>query len=148
MLYRFDFILVQDGDPDKRLKIPEWVRYELYTRRDIDAALGHASWIISSEDASIRNFGFLVSNRTYIYTLDDDCLPAPLESPHWRFGHKAASLASKFIVNALEVHLGNLVKPSTPFFFNTLYDPYAAGADFVRGYPYSMRDVGRGHGAW
>mmetsp|Transcript_5029 Transcript_5029/g.12617 ORF Transcript_5029/g.12617 Transcript_5029/m.12617 type:complete len:81 (-) Transcript_5029:2371-2613(-) len=31
---------------------------------------------ISSKDASIRNFGFLVSKKPYIYTIDDDCLPA------------------------------------------------------------------------
>lgn len=30
----------------------------------------------------------------------------------------------------------NLLTPSTPDFFNTLYDPYAEGADFVRGYPF------------
>ena len=30
--------------------------------------------------------------------------------------------------------------PSTPRFFNTLYDPFAEGADFVRGYPFSWRE--------
>ncbi|KAF2307374.1 hypothetical protein GH714_026703 [Hevea brasiliensis] len=29
---------------------------------------------------------------------------------------------------------------SHPFFFNTLYDPYREGADFVRGYPFSLRN--------
>jgi reversibly glycosylated polypeptide / UDP-arabinopyranose mutase len=43
-------------------------------------------------------------------------------------------------INALEQHIKNLLSPSTPFFFNTLYDPYRVGADFVRGYPYSLRE--------
>ena len=56
----FHLILVQDGDPDKFLRIPDWADYELYNRRDIEASLGNRSWIISQKDASIRNFGFLV----------------------------------------------------------------------------------------
>ena len=43
-------------------------------------------------------------------------------------------------INALQQHIQNLLTPSTPFFFNTLYDPFAQGADFVRGYPFSMRE--------
>jgi hypothetical protein len=38
-------ILVQDGDPDKQVWIPEWADYELFNRRDIDAALGNNSWV-------------------------------------------------------------------------------------------------------
>jgi hypothetical protein len=34
-------------------------------------------------------------------------------------------------INALEQHVRNLLTPSTPYFFNTLYDPYREGADFV-----------------
>lgn len=54
-------------------------------------------------------------------------------------------------INALEQHITNLLSPSTPFFFNTLYDPYRAGADFVRGYPFSMREgvsTAISHGLW
>ena len=43
-------------------------------------------------------------------------------------------------INALQQHIQNLLTPSTPFFFNTLYDPFAEGADFVRGYPFSLRE--------
>jgi reversibly glycosylated polypeptide / UDP-arabinopyranose mutase len=43
-------------------------------------------------------------------------------------------------INALQQHIENLLSPSTPFFFNTLYDPYAEGTDFVRGYPFSLRE--------
>ncbi|KAL1346928.1 hypothetical protein AAHE18_08G221600 [Arachis hypogaea] len=33
----------------------------------------------------------------------------------------------------------NLKTPATPFFFNTLYDPFRKSADFIHGYPFSMR---------
>ena len=36
-------------------------------------------------------------------------------------------------------HARNLLSPSTPYFFNTVYDPYRDGSDFVRGFPYSLR---------
>ena len=118
----FHIIIIQDGDPDKYLEIPNWVDYELYNRNDIVNATGkdHA-WVISSKDASIRNFGFLVSKKPYIYTIDDDCLPAKDNDGN--------------LVNPLAMHLRNLMMPSHPYFFNTLYDPYATGSDFVRGYP-------------
>lgn len=54
-------------------------------------------------------------------------------------------------INALEQHIKNLLSPSTPFFFNTLYDPYREGADFVRGYPFSLREGAHtavSHGLW
>jgi hypothetical protein len=44
-----------------------------------------------------------------------------------------------------------LISPSTPFFFNTLYDPYREGADFVRGYPFTLREgvpTAISHGLW
>lgn len=43
-------------------------------------------------------------------------------------------------INALEHHIKNLLSPATPYFWNTLYDPYRPGADFVRGYPFSLRE--------
>ena len=54
-------------------------------------------------------------------------------------------------INALEQHIKNLLTPSTPYFFNTLYDPYAEGTDFVRGYPFSLREgvsTAVSHGLW
>lgn len=54
-------------------------------------------------------------------------------------------------INALAQHISNLLTPSTPFFFNTLYDPYREGADFVRGYPFSFREgapTAISHGLW
>ena len=67
-----------------------------------------------------------VSKKKYIYTIDDDCFVAKTPSGE--------------DIDALEQHIRNLLTPSTPLFFNTLYDPYAAGADFVRGYPFSLRE--------
>lgn len=54
-------------------------------------------------------------------------------------------------IDTLTQHLDNLTKPSTPYFFNTLYDPYREGADFVRGYPFSLRQgvpTAVSHGLW
>ena len=134
----FHLVIIQDGNPEKFLKIPPWADYELYNRNDINKILGDKySWIISSQDASIRNFGFLVSKKTFIYTIDDDCLPAE--------DHKGQR------INALFKHIQNLVTNSTPYFFNTLYDPYENGSDFVRGYPYSLRQgvpTAISHGIW
>ncbi|CAF2463298.1 unnamed protein product [Rotaria sp. Silwood2] len=137
-LEHFHLIIIQDGDPDKFLRIPLWADYELYNRRDIEASLGKENqWIISSQDVSIRNFGFLVSNKTFIYTLGDDCLPA--------------QDANGNNINAIQRHIQNLVTNSTPYFFNTLYDPFREGSDFVRGYPFSLRrgiPTAISHGIW
>ncbi|KAK7831471.1 putative udp-arabinopyranose mutase 1 [Quercus suber] len=54
-------------------------------------------------------------------------------------------------INALAQHIQNLLTPSTPLFFNTLYDPYREGADFIRGYPFSLREgvsTAISHGLW
>lgn len=136
-IHKFHIIIVQDGDPSKKLKIPLWASYELYNRHDIEKALGDRAWIISKKDASIRNFGFLVSDKDLIYTLDDDCLPAKDYAGN--------------LVDSITQHAVNLLTPSTPHFFNTIYDPYRPGSDFVRGYPYSLRDgitTGVSHGLW
>ena len=81
---------------------------------------------ISFKDSACRCFGYAISKKRYIYTIDDDCFVA-----------KDPSGAE---INALQQHIQNLLSPSTPFFFNTLYDPYAPGTDFVRGYPFSLRE--------
>eukprot|EP01018_Ginkgo_biloba_P014308 Gb_37543 [translate_table: standard] len=54
-------------------------------------------------------------------------------------------------INALEQHIKNLLCPSTPFFFNTLYNPYKEGVDFVCRYPFSLRHgmpTVISHGLW
>jgi Reversibly glycosylated polypeptide len=72
-----------------------------------------------------------------VFTIDDDCFVAKRPTGE--------------DVDALAQHLDNLLKPSTPYFFNTLYDPFAEGADFVRGYPFSLREgvpTAVSHGLW
>lgn len=54
-------------------------------------------------------------------------------------------------INVLAQHITNITTPATPLFFNTLYDPFREGADFVRGYPFSMREgvpTATSHGLW
>lgn len=66
---------------------------------------------ISFKDSACRCFGYAVSKKRFVYTIDDDCFVA--KDPT---GEQ---------INALAQHIKNLTSPSTPFFFNTLYDPYA-----------------------
>ncbi|XP_014493607.1 alpha-1,4-glucan-protein synthase [UDP-forming]-like isoform X2 [Vigna radiata var. radiata] len=133
----YHLIIVQDGDPSKGIKVPEGFDYELYNRNDINRILGSKSHCISFKDSACRCFGFLLSKKKYIFTIDDDCFVAKDPS-----GKE---------INALEQHLKNLLTPSTPFFFNTLYDPFREGTDFVRGYPFSLREgvpTAASHGLW
>ncbi|XP_020265913.1 UDP-arabinopyranose mutase 3-like isoform X2 [Asparagus officinalis] len=54
-------------------------------------------------------------------------------------------------IKALEQHINNLLSYATPYFFNTLYDPYRDGANFVHGYPFSLREcvsTAVSHGLW
>ena len=110
---KFHIIIIQDGDPSKILKIPTWANFILYNTDDITAALGSNSWIISSGDVSIRSFGFLVSSKDIIYTIDDDCAPPP-------------AIHGK-LVDPILKHVANLLTPSTPYYFNTIYDPFQPG---------------------
>lgn len=122
----YHLIIIQDGDPSRKVGIPEGFDYELYNRTDIERILGDKAWCISFKDSACRCFGYAISKKKYIYTIDDDCFVA--KDPTGKQ------------INALQQHIRNLLTPSTPFFFNTLYDPYAPGADFVRGYPFSLRE--------
>ncbi len=53
-----------------------------------------------------------MSRKRYVYTIDDDCFVA-------------TDPASGQPINVMAGHLRNLLTPSTPYFFNTMYDPYA-----------------------
>lgn len=133
----YHIIIVQDGDPIKKIHVPEGFDYELYNRNDIEKMLGPDSWCISFKDSACRCFGYMVSKKKYIFTIDDDCFVAKKPTGE--------------DINALEQHIKNLLSPSTPYFFNTLYDPYVEGADFVRGYPFSLREgapTAISHGLW
>ncbi|KAG6746189.1 hypothetical protein POTOM_050712 [Populus tomentosa] len=80
---------------------------------------------LSLKDSACRCFGFLVSKRKYIFTIDDDCFVSSYFCLAFVFRHYREQ--------------GNLLTPSTPFFFNTLYDLLGEGVDFARGYPFSLR---------
>ena len=70
---QYHLIIVQDGDPSKTIKVPEGFDYELYNRNDINRILGPKSSCISFKDSACRCFGYMVSKKKYIYTIDDDC---------------------------------------------------------------------------
>ncbi|CAH2066312.1 unnamed protein product [Thlaspi arvense] len=123
---QYHLIIIQDGDPWKTINVPEGFDYEIYNRNDIIRILGAKASCISFEDSACRCFGFLVSKKKYIYTIDDDCFVAKDPS-----GKE---------INAVEQHIKNLTSPSTPRYFNTLYDPYRDGADFTRGNNFGMQE--------
>ncbi|KAJ9180419.1 hypothetical protein P3X46_008666 [Hevea brasiliensis] len=122
---RFHLIIVKDPDLNEELKIPEGFNVDVYTKSHMDRAVGSSTSILFS-GYSCRYFGFLVSRKKYIVSIDDDCIPAKDERG--------------FLIDAVDQHIMNLTTPATPFFFNTLYDPYREGADFVRGYPFGLRN--------
>ncbi|GLJ17433.1 hypothetical protein SUGI_0303380 [Cryptomeria japonica] len=107
--YQYHLIIVQDGDPTKFISVPEGFNYELYNRNDINRILGPKASCISFMDNTCRYFGYMVSKKKYIYTIDDDF-----------FASK--DLSGKDI-NVVEQHIKNLLCPLTSFLFNTLYDP-------------------------
>ncbi|XWS58806.1 hypothetical protein CRYUN_Cryun08bG0065200 [Craigia yunnanensis] len=121
---RFHLIIVKDPDLKEELKIPEGFNLDVYKKPDIDRVVGSSTSILFS-GYSCRYFGYLVSRKKYIISVDDDCLPVR--------DNKG------FLVDAIAQHITNLTTPVTPFFFSTLYDPFSEGADFVRGYPFSLR---------
>lgn len=69
----YHLIIVQDGDPTKTIRVPEGFDYELYNRNDINRILGPKASCISFKDSACRCFGFMVSKKKYIFTIDDDC---------------------------------------------------------------------------
>ena len=69
----YHLIIVQDGDPSKTIRVPEGFDYELYNRNDINRILGPKASCISFKDSACRCFGYMVSKKKYIYTIDDDC---------------------------------------------------------------------------
>ena len=87
-LQPYHLIIVQDGDPTKTIKVPEGFDYELYNRNDINRMLGPRSSCISFKNSACRCFGYMVSKKKYIFTIDDDCFVSPLFlrfSPFLRF---------------------------------------------------------------
>lgn len=121
---QFHLIIVKDPDMKEELQIPEGFNADVFTKADISRVVGSSTSILFS-GYSCRYFGYLVSRKKYIISIDDDCTPARDSNGD--------------TVDVVAQHIANLKTPATPFFFNTLYDPYRKGADFVRGYPFSLR---------
>lgn len=69
----YHLIIVQDGDPSKTIKVPDGFDYDLYNRNDINKILGPKASCISFKDSACRCFGYMVSKKKYIFTIDDDC---------------------------------------------------------------------------
>ena len=65
----YHLIIVQDGDPTKKIAVPEGFDYELYNRNDIERILGDKAWAISFKDSACRCFGYMVSKKKYIFTI-------------------------------------------------------------------------------
>ncbi|KAJ0972419.1 hypothetical protein J5N97_020378 [Dioscorea zingiberensis] len=124
ILSRYHLIILKDPDMKEELQIPSGFDHQVYTKVDMEKVAGQTS--INFSGHSSRYFGYLISCKKYIISIDDDCLPARDDQG--------------FLVDAVAQHVTNLSTPATPFFFNTLYDPYRKGADFVRGYPFSLRN--------
>ncbi|GAA0144778.1 mutase [Lithospermum erythrorhizon] len=122
---KFHLIIVQDPDLKGEPKIPDGFKVDVYTKSKIDQTVGASAAALFS-GYSCRYFGYLMSRKKYVISIDDDCTPAKDTKGN--------------LVDAIAQHINNLKTPATPFFFNTLYDPFCKGADFVRGYPFSMRE--------
>jgi reversibly glycosylated polypeptide/UDP-arabinopyranose mutase len=136
VLQPYHIIVVQSGvEP---LSIPDGFNISIYKVSDAKKILGDDAWCLINSDGSLnRSFGYMMSQKKYVYTFDEGCL--------------CASDPSGKQIDALAEHLLNLTSPATPFFFNTLYDPYRPGTDFVRGYPFSLREgvaTAVSHGLW
>ncbi|KAK1295466.1 putative UDP-arabinopyranose mutase 5 [Acorus calamus] len=122
---RFHLIVVKDPDFEENLQIPPGFDYHVYTKSDMVQILGSTTTAISFSGHSCWYFGYLVSHKKYIVSIDDDCILARDDQGH--------------LIDVVAQHISNLIQPATPFFFNTLYDPYRNGSDFMRGYPFRLR---------
>ncbi|CAH9080536.1 unnamed protein product [Cuscuta epithymum] len=121
---RFHLIIVKDPNLQEELTIPSGFNHHVYTKPDIQRILGASSNPDLFSGYSCRYFGYLISKKKYIVSIDDDCFPVK---------------GNTNTTDPITEHINNLTTPATPFFFNTLYDPFRKGTDFVRGYPFSMR---------
>eukprot|EP00897_Mesotaenium_endlicherianum_P002712 jgi/Mesen1/2469/ME000158S01659 len=134
----FHIIIVQAGEVARPLKIPHGFDCRVITREDIKKILGLKASYIPVRESACRCIGWLLSKKRYVFTLAENCLVA--EDPY-----------SRESIDAVQQHITNLSTAATPFFFNTLYDPYRESTDFVRGYPFSLREgtpTAISHGLW
>ncbi|XP_078434111.1 putative inactive UDP-arabinopyranose mutase 2 [Wolffia australiana] len=115
---RFRVLIIQDPNlgAHKSLRVPPGLNHKIYTAADARGLLGNAAFAVS-------HVGYLVSDKRIVVILDSSCRP-----------HRSSGSG-----DPVAQHLTNLLTPATPSYFNTLYDPYRSGVDFVRGYPFSLR---------
>lgn len=66
---KYHLIVIQDGDPNRTVQVPDGFDYELYTRRDIERILGKKAWCISFKDSACRCFGYLVRQNVVLFIL-------------------------------------------------------------------------------
>ncbi len=59
---KYHLIVVQDGDPTRKVEVPEGFSYDIYNRTDIERILGDKAWCISFKDSACRCFGYMVSS--------------------------------------------------------------------------------------
>lgn len=132
-------IIIQEGDPERSIAIPNWLNYELYTSKDVRRAVGDLEWLFdldedgqkgdSSGVSSAANFGFLVSDRDYIFLLNRH---TPISA--------VSKENEKNELSVLLQHVDNLIMPSAPYYFNTFFDDYKHSGEMPSGYPHSLRD--------
>ncbi|KAF5820707.1 putative UDP-arabinopyranose mutase [Helianthus annuus] len=91
--------------------------------------------LIVVKDPDVKEFKIPVGFDVRVYTESDIVKVVGSSKPSLFSGYSSryfGYLPSQNILTTLNT-------PATPFFFNTLYDPYQKGSHFVRGYPFSLR---------
>lgn len=101
----YHLIIVQDGDPTKTINVPPGFDYELYNRNDINKLLGPRASCISFKDSACRCFGYMVSKKKYIFTIDDDCFVSFSQSFVSSFWGVSFLYVCFFCVRLLMIHL-------------------------------------------
>lgn len=127
-------IVIQQGDSERLISIPSWLEYELYTKVDAEKAIGAQHlWMFDfdSDGPQAANFGFLVSDRDLVFLVDRFSIPRV----------QSSASTSSFHTNMLHNHAKHLLKPSMVFYFqNPNNNPFTPHSDFLRGYPFSLRE--------
>lgn len=125
------FVVIQIGDLSCDFRLPSWMDYDLFNKNNIFTKLGDdITWIFDMSSGSIATgkvIGTMLADREYVYFLDQNMYPVYDD-------------ITGDIINPLQDHFINLVTPSSPYYYNTLYDAYRPGSDFSRGYPYSLKE--------
>ena len=137
-LHNMHVIIIQQGDPERFVTIPAWVEYELYNKNDVEKAVGSKNMWIFDMDGNgqqAANFGFLVADREFVYLVDRFSIPREASLSMQQ------EVGSHYKYNMLHMHARQLLKPSLVFYFqNPNNNPYSRSSDFLRGYPYSLRE--------